>query len=411
MFLYWRPLSLLRFNPFTKPKPAASFSVVIPPEMREGMTFGGALAPSISRAEALQVPAVLRARNLIAGTLSTLPIHVRDKEKQPSPAAISRLFAQFDPDTINPVVLSYTFEDLLFEAVSWWRVTSRNFNDWPTAIEHIDHSRVNVSVVGSPSVSTVSPDIDGLGRVFIDGKPVNDDDIIRFDSPNPPLLKHAARAIRTCLRLERTAALYSDTPMPQGMFTPKDGTVEMTEDEIKALLEAWKVARQSGSWAYVGGAWNAEVLSWNAEQIQLAEQRQHAVLEIARATGVDPEDLGVSTTSRTYQNSEDRRRALIDFTLAPYMLAVEQRLSMRDVLPRGYEAKFNLDGFLRSDTKTRMETYKLGKEVGAYTADEIRDLEDRPPLTPAQRKESQPPALPSPSNNGASPSLEVVNGR
>jgi phage portal protein BeeE len=103
-------------------------------------------------------------------------------------------------------------------------------------------------------------------------------------------------------------------------------------------------------------------------------------LEIARAAGVDPEDLGVSTTSRTYQNAEQRRLDLLDFTLAHYMSAVEQRLSMRDVLPRGYEAKVNLDGFLRSDTKTRFEAHELALKNGFETVGEVRELEDRPPI-------------------------------
>jgi phage portal protein BeeE len=81
---------------------------------------------------------------------------------------------------------------------------------------------------------------------------------------------------------------------------------------------------------------------------------------------------------------------MLDFTLTAYVAAVEQRLSMRDVLPRGYKAKVNFDGFLRSDTKTRMETYQIGKEVGAYVDDEIRELEDRPSLTSAQKSEMQP---------------------
>lgn len=51
------------------------------------------------------------------------------------------------------------------------------------------------------------------------------------------------------------------------------------------------------------------------------------------------------------------------------------------VTPRGQAVKFNLDAFLRADTKTRMETYKLGLEVGAYTRPEIRTLEDRPPIS------------------------------
>src|SRR5439155_26774057 len=79
---------------------------------------------------------------------------------------------------------------------------------------------------------------------------------------------------------------------------------------------------------------------------------------------------------------------------APYMAAVEQRLSMRDILPRGYQAKVNLDGFLRADTMTRMQAYKIGLEVNAYTEDEIRELEDRPPIPKSQQPVPTAPGKP-----------------
>lgn len=358
-----------------------AFEVEVPPEMREGWTHGGTIAPRISRREALQVPAVLRARNLIAGSLARLPVHLRDKERDivEGSDAPTPMFDQIDPDIPNVVTLANTYEDLLFEAESWWHVTQRNFRGYPAHAEHIDRTRMFVA--------------EAEGRVYLDGLPIPDADVIRFYSPNPPLLVHAARAIRTCLTLDQTAANYGDSPLPLGYFSPREG-VRPREDakEVEELLDKWEEARRRRVYGYVGAAWELKALQFNAEQIQLAEQRQHAVLEIARAAGVDPEDLGVSTTSRTYQNSEQRRLDLLDFTLAHYMSALEQRLSMADVTPRGYRVKVNLDGFLRSDTKTRMDTYKVGLEVGAYTEDEIRELEDRPDIPPKPAPIVQNPA-------------------
>jgi HK97 family phage portal protein len=165
---------------------------------------------------------------------------------------------------------------------------------------------------------------------------------------------------------------------------------------VERLLDAWEVARKRRVWGYVGQAWNVETLQFTAEQIQLADQRQHAVLEIARAAGIDPEDLGVSTTSRTYQNSEQRRQDLIDFTLMPYASAIEQRLTMGDVTPRGYEVKVNFDGFLRADTKTRYEAHKIALDSGFETIDEVRELEDRPKLA----RISRPVPMPVPTQEG-----------
>lgn len=354
------------------------------------------IARRISRREALQVPAVMRARNLICGTLATLPLryHGPDRRAVPWP-----LFHQPDPDIPTSVVWAMTYEDLFFEGVAWWRVMAFGWHGYPVEARHVPVEAVHVAGTPSlPSQAQITPDqpIPVDGQVFIDGIPVPDREIIRFDSPNPPFLIHAARAIRTCLKLDKAADLYSDDPLPLGYFTPAEGADPLSSDpgsaddgtdrsEVDVVLDEWELSRRRRAWGYVG-ALKAETLQWNPEQLQLADQRQHAVLEIARAAGVDPEDLGVSTTSRTYQNSEQRRQDLIDFTLGAWVSAVQDRLSMRDVAQRGYKARIDFGGFLRGDTKTRMETYKVGLEVGAYTEDEIRELEDRPPLTPAQRQ-------------------------
>src|SRR5918996_2961442 len=66
---------------FHQPRISAAFSVDVPQEMLEAMTGGGNIAARVSRDVALQVPAVLRARNLIAGTLGGLPHHVHDPKR------------------------------------------------------------------------------------------------------------------------------------------------------------------------------------------------------------------------------------------------------------------------------------------------------------------------------------------
>jgi len=367
------------------PRPDAQFSIDIPPEMLEAMTGGGAVAPRITRAEALQVPAVLRSRNLIAGTLGSLPHAVHRPDRREDSGWM--LGGNIDPDVPNSVVLAQTYEDLLFEGIAWWRVTGFNWKGFPVEGRHVPVEAVHVVPTKAlmPSQMLISPDqpfpVDG--DVFIDGMKVDDREVIRFDSPNPPLLVHGARAIRTCLKLDRAAALYADEPLPLGYFSPTDGADPADDDDIEELLDKWEVARRKRAWGYVPAALTAKALSWNPEQLQLADQRQHAVLEIARAAGIDPEDLGVSTTSRTYQNSEQRRQDLTDFTLGAFVSAMQDRLSMRDVLPRGYKAKVKFSTFLRADTKTRMETYAIGLPVGAYVQDEIRELEDKPSITTA----------------------------
>lgn len=383
----------------TAPAPAASFALEIPPEMLEAMTSNDAIARPVSRAEALQVPAVLRARNLICST-GTLPVRVHEPSRKVSTAPW--LVPQPDPEIPSSVVMAQTIEDLLFEGIAWWRVMAFGPRNFPLEARHVPVNAVHIvpNRALRPSEMLISPDqpfpVDGA--VYIDGVEVPDREIIRFDSPNPPLLQHAARAIRTCLLLDKAAALYSKDPLPLGYFSPEEGSDPIDDDEIEELLTKWETSRAKRAWGYLKSL-KANTLQWNPEQLQLAAQRQHAVLEIARATGLDPEDLSVSTTSRTYQNLIERKQERIDTTQGPYVSAIQDRLSMRDIVPRGFVTRIDFAGFLRGDTKTRMETYEIGLRVGAYAdEDEVRELEDRPPLTPAQRaaraKTQQPATIP-----------------
>jgi HK97 family phage prohead protease len=383
LFVDWRRVLRLgrpvAGEKLTAGRPAARFSVYVPPEMREALSGGGMIAPRVSREMALQVPAVQRARTLICGSLGTLPIRVFGPDRR-EVAGVTYLAPQPDPELAQSVTMARTYEDLLFEAESWWQVTKFGWHSFPVEAQHVEYGRVAVH----------------SDQVYIDGRPVDQSTLIRFDSPNPPLLVHAARAIRTCLLLDQAAALYARDPQPLGYFSPADGADSIDDDDVGELLDDWNDQRSKNAWAYLPASLKANTLGWNPEQLQLADQRQHAVLEIARAAGLEAEDLGVSTTSRTYANREQRNQDRINFTLGAFTCAVQERLTMRDVLPRGYVTRIDYAGFLRGDTLTRMQAYEIGERVGAYVPDEVRELEDKPPLTAAQQAARAPQPVPEP---------------
>lgn len=390
---------------------AAAFALDIPPEIT-GLQRLLEIAPRVTRREALQVPAVLAGRNRICSTLAGLPLkmHGADRAIRDWP-----LFAQPDPDIPAVVTWALTYEDLLFESVAWWQVEARNAAGWPTEVRHVPTTSVSPQPFPwRGPADVVTPDLqipENPHGVYVDGVFVPNRDIIRFDSPNPPLLVHAARAIRTCLQLDATAGRYANEPVGIGYFESDDSGVDPFEDEddqeaaVKKLLSDWAAARRANAWGFIPpGLKLGDGIGFSPRDLQLADARQHAVLEIARAMGIDPEDLGVSTTSRTYQNQEDRRRDLTDFTLGAYITAVQDRLSMKDVTPRGSYARIKLDAFLKSDLMTRLQAYKLGREVGVYDDDRIAQLEDIPsakPQTPPAAAPARPTLVPTPDTQEA----------
>jgi HK97 family phage prohead protease len=334
----------------------------------------------VGRSEALSVPAVQRGRNLVC-SIATLPLEQHGPDNT---IVASPLLGQLDPDVPNVTHLAQTLEDLLFDSISWWLITAQDFAGFPVAVRHLDVGSVSVQPpVGvnerqSPLPSGVDP---RQAVVYVDGKPISASRVIRFDSPNPAVLKVGGRAIRRAILLDKAAGMYADDPRPLDYFTPGEGADPVDDDEIATLLAQWKAARKERATAYVPAALAYHsVDAPSPSDLQLVELQRQASLDIANALGIDPEDLGISTTSRTYSNDVDRRRNKLNEVLAPYMRAVTDRLSMGDVTRRGYTVRFNTAEYLQPNPTERWGVYQTAKGLGVMTDDEIRQAEGMPPL-------------------------------
>ena len=70
--------------------------------------------------------------------------------------------------------------------------------------------------------------------------------------------------------------------------------------------------------------------------------------------------------------------AYLRHTLTAYLRPIEDALSF--LLPRGQQARFNYEGFLRSSTEQRYASYATAITSGFLTVDEVREIEGREPL-------------------------------
>lgn len=105
-----------------------------------------------------------------------------------------------------------------------------------------------------------------------------------------------------------------------------------------------------------------------------------SVLEVARVFGV-PSSLMLAAlegNSQTYSNVEQDWLAFVRFTLLGYLRKIEEALT--DFTVRGQTVRFNIEGLLRSDTKTRYEAHKTALEAGFMTVNEVRQIEGMTPL-------------------------------
>jgi hypothetical protein len=187
------PLTPALVEPVAFSAPDPNSGVQIDPVMLHGSGFGTDTvmpAPRVSRRLAMQVPAVKRARDLICGSLGQLPLELFGPDNS---AVRWPLFDQPEPDVPRSVTMTRTFEDIFFEGVAWWYVTDFGWHGYPTKIRRLDPS--TVTVVQNVGVYTTRAGTTGTSVEWLP-----DEELIRFDSPNDPLLVAGARAIRGGVR-------------------------------------------------------------------------------------------------------------------------------------------------------------------------------------------------------------------
>lgn len=356
-------------------------------------------AGPISRVDAMSVSAVLRARNELC-SISTLPLRLY---KGLSPVD-SPLFRQFDLDVPNGVHMSRTIEDLIFDGLAWWQTTGQDFNGFPMSVRRIEPCRVRTTRPDGPArpgderwvwIQQLSP------RTGWDMVPAAL--MIRFDSPNPGVLTTCARVIRIAKQLDALIEMYANNPSLRDLWTANtDAPVDMLEDdEVNAFLAEWTALRQTSPVGYIPPALKrADVSVPSPRDLTLVELRDAVNLAIANGLGVDPEDLGVSTTSRTYFNGVDRRQEKINRSYAPYMQAITDRLGMGDVTMRGYEPRFDLSGYLKTDPTTQAAYWAQLKAMGVVDAMWIGEQAGVDPVVTARAGRAVPAVDPDPAFRG-----------
>lgn len=349
-----------------------------------------------TRIDAMEIPAVAKGRNQICG-IATLPLEAVNARNQ---VIDHPLFAQIDPNVANVVTMASTLEDLLFDAVAWWEITVTDEFGYPVHAVRHDPTQVSLQPPDNYQQGWLPSELPTTGVVYMRGKPVPWSRVIRFDSPNHAFMKTIRRILVRAVALETAALRYANNPRPADFFTPSDpGNGDPFEDDengtqaekIAAVLEAWRAARRESSTAYVPAS-----LTYNAVQqptpadLQIQQQMSEVSKQIAIAIGLDTEEVGVSTTSRVYQNDTDRRKNKINEMFAPYMTAITQRLTMPDVTVPGVRARINVNDYLKADPKTRVEVQQAYHDMGVMSTAWIGQTEELPP----EAAPAEPPAAP-----------------
>ena len=183
---------------------------------------------------------------------------------------------------------------------------------------------------------------------------------------------------------EHGARLFSNGGRPGGVLS-LPGSV--SEEAMKRLREDWEAnyggSGNAGRTAILEQGMKFEAVTMTNSDAQYLETRKFQVEDIARIFGV-PLFMIQSTEKTTSWGSgiEQMSMGYVRYTLLPWVRRWEQAIRkslVAEARESDLEMRFNLDGLQRSDIRSRFLSYQMGINMGVYSPNEIRELEDMPP--------------------------------
>ena len=351
-----------------------------------GNSYGGYnnFASAILRQDAVGVPSITRCRNLICGTIATIPLEMYSLstgEELPSLTWVDQ------PDKRQPraVTIAWTVDSLFMYGVAYWRVEEVYADDnRPARFSWIQNDRVTVKYnalnteVEYYMINNIRVPDSGVGS------------LVTFQALDQGLLLRSQSTIRAAIDIEKAAAIAAQTPQPSGYI--KNNGADLPDQQVQGILNNWKLARQNRATAYLTSTLDYNVTSFSPKDMAYAEAKQYFATELARACNIPAYMIDAETfRGMTYQNIIDGRKEFFAYSLAPFVTAIEDRLSMDDLTPRGQTVRFSVDEtFLRVDPLTRLQVTEKLLTLGLIDVKQAQEMED---LTPEGSGEYDPTDL------------------
>jgi HK97 family phage portal protein len=196
---------------------------------------------------------------------------------------------------------------------------------------------------------------------------------------------HAVRLARNAIGLSLAAEefgseLFANGARASGYLETADNSADMTDEQIKRVREQWEeIHTGSGNRHKVailnGLKW--QQLSSTADEAQFIETRKFQLLEIARATRINPVMLMAQEGTAAFASIEQTHLGHVTHTLSPWWERFTQSAEVNLFTPaeraEGYAVKLYDNKMVRGTAKERAETNAILKQNGVITANQWLD--------------------------------------
>lgn len=331
---------------------------------------------------ALRLSAVWACVRLLADTISTLPIDTYRRGTQTNlpPLLVSPAAGLSREEWVYQLMVS-----LLLRGNAYGLVTARTGATMrPAQVELVHPDSMTVRVTPEGRIE--------FWRRGVELDPADVWHVRAYSYPGSAVglspVEYARQSIGLGLASQRFGVqFFEDGAHPSGLLTTESAIAMEVAREAKArFIAAFRGNREP---AVLGHGMKYQQIQINPEEAQFLDTQKFSVAQVARIFGVPAEMIGGETGhSMTYVNSEAQALDYLRYSVSPWLVRLERALER--LLAPGTTAKFNPNAILRATTSERFAAYQVALDAGFMTLDEVRALEDLPPLQEAPTTRAAP---------------------
>lgn len=350
----------------------------------------------VTEENSLAMPAVWRAVNLIAGTAAALPLHAYKSGDETRAVLMTGQAANLLSNP-HPDLVPFDFWEIVYAHRLLWGnayvLKLRNALGVITELWPIHPSRVKVGRVTNVGTFGNSQDIGRKiyaidGGADMGGMTCYDDQIMHLPgfgydgicgvSP----IRIASQGIGLALAAEEYGArLFGSGSLATGILQTEQ---RLKPEQADALHKRWRDKASGMASAHdivvLDSGANFHQLTIPPQDAQFLQSRKFQVVEIARMFGMPPHMLMEVDGSTSWGTGiEQMTLGFVLFTLQNWLIRTEQRVT-QVLRPQAVYAKYALAGLLRGDTKARAEFYTKLWNLGVFSTNDIRRLEEMAPV-------------------------------
>ncbi len=345
---------------------------------------GQFVSPAIAEGHAAAFSAI----TIISESVGSLPLMVYRKEEDGARAAreshpVARLFSDAPNDLQTPSeMVTQMMANCLVHGAAYAEIV-RNDAGQPVALWPIHPGQIALERIPSTRRIRylVSDEVGSRRLLPSEVFSIRD----RWDDPFTPRsrLDRTREALNGAVETERFASsIWRNGARLSGVVEhPEQIGPEAAKTLRESLQAIYGGSENAGRIAVIeeGSTWKE--ISASPVDAELSEARRLAVLEVARIFNI-PAPLLNELSNANYSNVVELRRQFAAGTIQPWLVRWEQAIK-RDLFSetgrRAHEVEFDMDLLVRADFLTRLQGYRIGREVGLYSANDLRRFENLNP--------------------------------